>query len=112
MTQLLRFDTADGGSIYVEAEVTEPETGHQRASLTSAGDRVIDVHRRFGEALSHVRDAATEVLGTFRQGNLDPDAIEIEFGVRLTVEAGAVIAKTAAEGNLTLRLRWTNPHAG
>jgi hypothetical protein len=104
MNQLLRFHTADGQPVCVEVELEE--TGLQRAS--PVGDRIVDMHRRFGEALTQVRDAAAEALATFRDPRLNPDVVEIEFGVRLTVEAGAVIARTAGEGNLTLRLKWNN----
>ena len=36
-----------------------------------------------------------------------PDAVELEFGVKLTAETGAIIAKGAAEGHLVVRLSWT-----
>ena len=32
---------------------------------------------------------------------------EIEFGVKLNAAAGAVIAKTSAEGHLTVKLTWS-----
>ncbi|GHJ43561.1 hypothetical protein Cs7R123_09030 [Catellatospora sp. TT07R-123] len=101
---ILEFSTADGGHVYVEGEVLDMPTGPQRAS--PRGKAIVVVGRAFGEALGQARDAAVEALRTFRQGDLDPDEIELEFGVRLTAEAGAVIAKTAAEGSLTVRLRW------
>ena len=47
-----------------------------------------------------------EVLQT-----LSPDRIELEFGVKLAGAAGAIIAKTAAEGHFTVKLSWA-PDAG
>ncbi|MFE2032629.1 CU044_2847 family protein [Streptomyces scopuliridis] len=44
----------------------------------------------------------------FRDGSLKPDGVELEFGVKLMAEAGAVIAKTSAEGHMTVKLSW-NP---
>jgi hypothetical protein len=37
---------------------------------------------------------------------LRPDGIEVEFGVKLNAEAGAVIAKSAVEGHFTVKLSW------
>ena len=34
------------------------------------------------------------------------DDLEVESGVRLNAEAGAVIAKTQAEGHLKVKLAW------
>ena len=39
-------------------------------------------------------------LKTFRAEVLDPDGIEVEFGVKFNAEAGAVIANTSAGGHL------------
>ncbi|MDQ1029514.1 hypothetical protein QF035_007096 [Streptomyces umbrinus] len=33
--------------------------------------------------------------------------MEIEFGVKLTAEAGALIAKSAVEGHLVVKLSWS-----
>ncbi|WIX75180.1 CU044_2847 family protein [Amycolatopsis carbonis] len=32
--------------------------------------------------------------------------MEIKFGVKLSAEAGAVIAKTGVEGQLEIKLKW------
>jgi hypothetical protein len=36
-----------------------------------------------------------------------PDTVKIEFGVKLTAEAGVVIAKAATEANFKLSLEWS-----
>lgn len=43
----------------------------------------------------------------FRDGSLRPDSVEIEFGVKLTAEAGALIAKSSVEGHLVVKLSWS-----
>ena len=101
MSELLRFATADGNFVIVEADAQEP--GVQRASRHGG---IVDVRRRFEDALADVRNAAASALTVFRDGSLRPDAIEIEFGVRLNAEAGAVIAKTTVEGHFVVKLTW------
>jgi hypothetical protein len=36
----------------------------------------------------------------------------VEFGIRLNAAAGAVIARTQAEGHLQVKLTWTSPGPG
>jgi hypothetical protein len=33
--------------------------------------------------------------------------VEVEFGIKLAGEAGALIAKASAEGHFTVRLKWS-----
>nr|WP_254552879.1 CU044_2847 family protein [Kitasatospora sp. MMS16-BH015] len=68
----------------------------------------------FEQALDGARAAAESALAVFRGGVLAPDEVEIEFGVKLSAEAGALIARTAADAHLTVRLTWApareSPH--
>lgn len=96
---------SDQGPVVVEVDSSDP--GFRSVSRRGDGGEVHEVEGRFESALGHVRGAALSALRTFREGALDPDAIELEFGVKLTAAAGAVIAKTATEGHLTVRLTWS-----
>ncbi|MEU1882756.1 CU044_2847 family protein [Streptosporangium sp. NPDC001559] len=100
MSELIRFETT-GGHIVVE---TADEEGVRRVSRKG----LTDVARRFGEVLAEVEVAAADALESFRSGRLRPDQIEIEFGVKLNAEAGALIAKTSTEGQLTVKLTWSS----
>ncbi|MFJ1702058.1 CU044_2847 family protein [Kitasatospora sp. NPDC088346] len=70
------------------------------------GGQVRQAVAGFEEALGGVRAAAESALAVFRDGRLHPDGVEIEFGVKLTAEAGALIARTGGEAHLTVRLSW------
>ncbi|MET9550855.1 CU044_2847 family protein [Streptomyces sp. NPDC006627] len=113
MTDLIRWES-DEGPVVVEVDSRDP--GFRSVSRRGDSGEVHDVEGRFESALGHVRGAALSALRTFRERALDPDAIELEFGVKLTAAAGAVIAKTSAEGHLTVRLTWSRerqePQAG
>ncbi|MGH3717839.1 MAG: CU044_2847 family protein [Pseudonocardiaceae bacterium] len=99
------FDLAEGSTVLVE--VDEDNLGIERVSR--GRDGVVEAGRRLTEVLGSVRDAARESMDVLR--TLSPDRIELEFGVKLAGEAGAIIAKTAAEGHFTVKLTWT-PDAG
>lgn len=97
----MSFPLSGGGEVLVEiSEHDDP--GLRRASR--AGDVIAATAASLQSALAPVRTAAEAALDTFRKAG--PKEVEIEFGIRLTAEAGAVIAKTGAEGHLTVKLTW------
>ncbi|PSK52698.1 hypothetical protein B0E38_04535 [Streptomyces sp. 111WW2] len=102
MDGLVEFRTEDGVRVVVEG--VEDEDG---ARLVSRGDGPTRAARTFEDSLDGVRAAAASALRVFRDGSLRPDAVELEFGVKLSAEAGAVIAKGSAEGHLVVRLNWS-----
>lgn len=103
MNRLVEFTTEDGAVVVVET--ADPAGGTR---LVSRGDGpAAQATRTFEGALDSVRAAAHSALRTFRDGALRPDSVELEFAVKLTAEAGAVIAKGAAEGQLVVRLGWS-----
>jgi len=107
--QLLRWEI-NGAPVVMETDDDDDIAGWTSAS--ALGDRIVhDVRVRFEDALANVRDAAQIALRTFRDGQDDcaPDEVELEFGVKFGTEAGAMIAKTALEGQFTVRLKWAAP---
>ncbi|MFB0617183.1 CU044_2847 family protein [Streptomyces sp. AGS-58] len=102
MDGLMEFTTEDGARVMVEDVITR-----SGARLVSRGDGPAQAARTFEGALEGVRAAASAALRVFRDGSLRPDAVEIEFGVRLSAEAGAVIAKGTTEGHLVVKLSWS-----
>jgi hypothetical protein len=104
MTAILAFDTPEGESIKIE--VDDSRTGPQRVSRDG---QVIEAGRRLEEVLAQARPTVHAVLASI--SGLAADEREIEFGIKLTAEAGVVVAKTALEGNFVLRLKWVRPES-
>lgn len=103
MRRLLRFSLPDGDEVTVEVD------DHDGAGVGRAGRGGTAVERAtvtYGEAMAAVRRAADATLRQFRELASQPDTVELCFGVKLTAEAGAVIARTEAEAHLTVRLTW------
>jgi hypothetical protein len=91
----------DSGTVLVEVG---EQTGFSRASRV--GDLAESASMTLATALTQVRDAADVALRQFRGMASKPDEVQIEFGVKLTAQAGAVIAKTGLEGQLKVKLAW------
>ncbi|MGW2396355.1 CU044_2847 family protein [Kitasatospora sp. NPDC001664] len=109
MAQYAEFVTADGAVVRVEqaASAAAADPYGMQPVGRGAAQAVERAGETFEQALAGVRSAAESALAVFRGGSLAPDEVELEFGVKLTAEAGALIAKTAAEAHLTVRLSWT-----
>ncbi|MEV1019051.1 CU044_2847 family protein [Streptomyces sp. NPDC050264] len=101
---LVEFEVGDGTAVLFEAVGDDEAPG---ARLVARGGGALRATRTFESALGPVRSAAESALRILRDGTLAPDGVEIEFGVKLSAEAGAVITKGTAEGHLVVRLTWS-----
>ncbi|MFJ4768671.1 CU044_2847 family protein [Streptomyces uncialis] len=112
MDELVEFRTESGTAVVVDTD--DADRGGSRP--VSRGGGPAQAARTFESSLDGARAAAEAALRVFRDGTLGPDSVEIEFGVKLTAESGAVIVKGSAEGHLTVRLTWSpggaDPAAG
>jgi hypothetical protein len=109
MTEAVRFQLEDGSTVLVEA--ADDDFGVERVSR--ATDGVVEATERLEQALGSVRDAAKASIEALR--TLSPQKVELEFGVKLNAEAGALIARTAAEGHFVVKVTWApedNPQIG
>ena len=108
MPRLVEFPLQDGGTVVVEVEVEDaaPSNGTVRRGLSPA-ELVGRADETVEAALGRVRPAAVALVDGLRGMADAPDEVEVSFGIRLSGEVGAVIAKTSADANFEVRLRWT-----
>ncbi|MEV5610547.1 CU044_2847 family protein [Streptomyces sp. NPDC052225] len=105
MDGLVEFKVDGSGTpVLFEAAGDDESAG---ARLVARGTGPVQASATFETALDSVRSAAQSALRVLRDGPLSPDGVEIEFGVKLSAEAGAFITKGTAEGHLVVRLTWT-----
>ncbi|MEU7635244.1 MULTISPECIES: CU044_2847 family protein [unclassified Streptomyces] len=94
----------DSPTAQVVVEVGTEETGVVRAARPGA--IAATAAHSLAESFDQIRAAAEVALSQLTRLSVRPSTIELELGVKLNAEAGAVIAKTAAEGNFVLKLAW------
>ncbi|MGH3869618.1 MAG: CU044_2847 family protein [Pseudonocardiaceae bacterium] len=100
MVDLVAVPLDEGGVIVVEMD-------HAQAGVVKAGraGQIVGTAAQSLEAaLESVAPAAQSILAKLRQARARE--ITVEFGLMLTAEAGAVIAKTASGCHLKVTLRW------
>jgi hypothetical protein len=104
MAELVRFEFEDGT---VVAELDDKDPGIERAARE--GGQIVQALTNLDGPLEHIRRLAGTTISKFQELAERPDEIELEFGVRLNAQAGAVIARTEAEGHLQVTLTWRKP---
>ena len=103
--KLIEYQLDDGSLVYVEVEAPVDE-GPQRVSRS--GESIPEkVQTSFNEAIARLRPAADAVLQAF-QGLNTPAEIGLEFGVKFSAKAGAIIASVDSEAVFKVSLKWSN----
>ncbi|MBA2345858.1 MAG: hypothetical protein H0V83_12335 [Rubrobacter sp.] len=108
MRRLVEFPLEDGDSIFVEVEDLSLGGGTRRGLSTSA---VVErAQTSFEDALEKTRPIASGLIGQLREiGDSaiePPDEIQVEFGLLLSAEAGAVLAAASATANFKVTMTW------
>jgi hypothetical protein len=101
MPELIRFRVDDDVNITVEVE---PEPGG--FAPAAAADGFVWAQQTFAQAMDQARHAAEVAYDQFRKMAQRPDEVELKLGIRLSASAGAVLAKTTTDANVTVRLVW------
>jgi hypothetical protein len=104
MKRLVQFKL-EGEEQLITAEVEFTD----RPGVDKAGvsDRAaVLAAQSFQKALDTIRPTAEVICAKLRDMRQAPDEIQVEFGLKLSAELGAIIAGTSGEGNITLKLTW------
>ncbi|MEM8923081.1 MAG: CU044_2847 family protein [Actinomycetota bacterium] len=101
--ELVSYQLDGGGQVRVEASTVE----YAGVTRVSRGDEMLEeATRRLGELTDVVRPVTATVFESVR--DLGPDTVEVEFGVKMTVQAGVVVASSSADANLRIKCTWTS----
>jgi len=102
MSRVLIFED-NGSTIEVITNDDEP-LGAERVSV---GGKVVEAAKiTFDEAVSSARQVAEAVWRTFNAPIQRPNELELEFGLKITGSAGAVVSSASAEATLHIRCMW------
>ncbi|WP_433353338.1 CU044_2847 family protein [Micromonospora saelicesensis] len=102
MAVLARITLEGGGAILVEGSAADD--GPVKAGRIS--EAIQDLPITLQAALQPVTDAARIIMEQLRQAR--PTQVEVEFGVDLSTQAGAVITKTEIASHLIVKMTWTD----
>lgn len=105
MKRLIEFSLTDDDTILVE--VNEPQASDNDLDLVARPNEVVArAKQTFDAALDKIKPVATTIITKVRSLNEPPDEVEVKFGVKMSAEAGAVIAAASVEANYEITLKW------
>lgn len=108
MKRLVEFPSEDGGTIVVEVE-GDTLGGETRRGLSPSA-LVERAQTSFEDALDKARPMATSLVKKLRDvGDSavnQPDQVQVQFGIVLSAQAGAVLAAASAGANYTVTMTW------
>ena len=94
-TQIVKYQLDD--STLVGFEIEPGQGFHQAGTKEFVG--------QVRKAVEPAVEAAQAVLEKVKQ--IEPDGVEVKFGVKVTGEANWVVAKAATEGSFEITLTWS-----
>ncbi len=103
MKRLIEFPLENGECMLVE--VDEPEQGGL-VQASRSGEVIARAQQTLEDALERVKPAAQSVIEKLRKLNDSPDEVQVSFGLKLSAEAGAVLAAGGIEANYNVTLKW------
>jgi len=105
MKSVVEYNLEDGGSVRVEVDV-EDEFADELVPAASPGEVIAKAKTTFEKALGGIEPVAKAVIAKVRALEVTPDEVGVVFGLKLTGEAGYIIASASGEANFTLSLNW------
>jgi hypothetical protein len=102
MADFVKYELDDNSEVFFES------AEGSLASLRSGDADVVDAGK-LGDRLSNIAAAAEQVSKGLRE-RLEPEEIELEFGVKVSGEVGWwFIAKASGEASINVTLTWRKP---
>jgi hypothetical protein len=108
MPETLDFDVQTE-DYFIKIEWADQRSGTQRSSSAEdAGERERSQFA-INRAMRTIRIMAHEVSKTISslEKGVRPDEAEVEFGINLSAQAGALLAKASTQAQLTVKIKWT-----
>lgn len=104
MNKVIEFES-QYGTIKIESREENQAGTRQFNSGNVINEKAKEKFEQSIEVLQSVSKAVIGKLNSTTK-DLKPDEIEIKVGLKFSAEAGAFIAKTSAEGNLEVTIKW------
>ncbi|MQY14151.1 hypothetical protein SRB5_43130 [Streptomyces sp. RB5] len=98
------------GSESVRVEVSENTDGVVR--VARPGQVMAVAQESLQQSLDKIRPVAAAVWEKLRDMPRTPDKVSVEFGIKLSAEAGVIVAKGATEANFVVTMEWSHDPGG
>lgn len=105
MKHLVEFKLPDDSKILIETDDNLIPVGPLRVAK-KPDQLATEARQTFEKSIETIRPMASTLLTKLHEMAEPADEIEVKFGLKLTAEAGAIIASTGGEVNFDITLKW------
>ncbi|MDF5711353.1 MAG: CU044_2847 family protein [Nostoc sp. S4] len=86
----------------------DPYENTRDGAAQKAAKVVQDVGDAFGDGITLARQCAAKAIQNFQQmhNNTKPDELELQLGIKVGSEVGAIIAKASGEAQIQVTMKW------
>jgi hypothetical protein len=104
--EIAQFKLDNGTTFLIEIEKTS-NNALERVARPDLAKSIVQAKETFEQTLDKVMPVASAALNRIRDGLTTPASeVEIKFGLKMTAEAGAIIASVGSEVNFEVTLTW------
>jgi len=75
---------------------------------TSPADLAAQSEKAIASAMNTIHAVAQRVTATINSISERPSTVEVDFGLKLTANAGALVASASTEASFIVKLTWTH----
>jgi hypothetical protein len=109
MKRLVQFSLGNNETILVE--VDEPlDSGRAPDGDVPRGMGAAELAQKAGQtfesAISKIKPLAGAVIAKLRELQDSPEEVSVEFGIKLSAEAGVLLASSSVEANFKIAATW------
>lgn len=107
MKQIIEFPLGNNQSVFVEVDTAESAyRGAGEGEVSRPGKLIQKASQTFQDALSVVKPVAESLIGKLTNLAQRPSEIAVEFGIKLSADAGVLIVASGVEANFKVTLKW------
>jgi len=104
MKHLVEFPL-EGSEEVIFVEVEEDEEG-SIAEASSLGEKIERASQTLEDSLQKIKPAAEAVIKKLKGLSDPPDEVSVAFGLKLSADAGVILATSSIEANYTVTVLW------
>ena len=110
---LVKFELEDKSWVYMEVDeklsASQAQDDEDLEGLVGLGDKIIQTASQpLNQSFSAIKSIGNSIIDRVKEFNEPADEVEVKFGVKMSADLGAIIAKGSGEVNYEITLKWDN----
>ena len=104
MERIQRYNLTNGGTVDIEIEEVKKKGGG--AVGTGVGKKIKESTENFKDVLDVIPSLTEDIHSSIIAKQSTASEVQVEFGFKFGVDMGIIIAKSSAEANFKVSIKW------